>query len=95
MRVSSSAIHCGRAADLLGALGIGGDALDAQELVELREVLGFVLAQVGDGGIGGRGGIGSWLVMRPMIGGVTRQPDPATSHVQPVQPMRPTSVSPR
>ncbi len=47
----------GRAADLRGPRGVGADALDPQELVELRQVLGIVLAQVGDGGIGGCRGI--------------------------------------
>ena len=39
-------------AHLLGSAGIRRDALDAQELVQLREMLGLVIAEVGDRGIG-------------------------------------------
>ncbi len=45
-------------AHLARAAGVRGDALDAQELVQLREMLGLVVAQVGDGGIGGSVSIG-------------------------------------
>ena len=56
-------------AHLRGAIRIGADALDAEELVELGEVLGVVLAQVCDRGIRGRGGIGL-ACHAPMIAGM-------------------------
>ncbi len=61
-----------RPAHLAGAIGIGRHGLDAQELVELVEVLGVVLAEIGEGRIGHAGGFGFGGHVERMIGGIGR-----------------------
>ena len=61
-----------RPAHLAGAVGIGRHGLDAQELVELVEVLGVVLAEIGEGRIGHAGGFGFGGHVERMIGGIGR-----------------------
>ena len=55
MRVISAAIHSAVRRTSSGAAGIGRHALDAQELVQLLEVLGVVLAEIGERRIGACG----------------------------------------